>query len=203
MPVITISASYGSGGSRIGPAVADRIGAQFVDRAIPAQVAARLDVPLDEAQAHDERAAAGLMGLLARVPNLSGVVVPEPEHPLFQRETERLIREAADHGDVVVLGRAGALVLADHPGAVHVRLRGPEPARLRQAMELEGVSRDEAARRMRDADRARDAYVRHFYGADARSCEHYHLVIDSTAIGLDASVDLIVAAARAREHAPA
>lgn len=203
MPVITISASYGSGGSRVGPAVAERIGGHFVDRAIPAEVAARLEVPLAEAHAHDDRASSGLMGLLARVPNLSGVVLPEPENPLFQRETERLIREAAGHGNVVVLGRAGALVLADHPGALHVRLHGPERARLRQAIAIEGIDAEEAARRMRDVDRAREGYVRHFYGADSRSCEHYHLVLDSTAIDLDACAELIVAAAAARERAPA
>ncbi|MGZ6643417.1 MAG: cytidylate kinase family protein, partial [Solirubrobacteraceae bacterium] len=103
MPVVTISASYGAGGSRIGPAVADRLGSRFVDRAIPVEVAARLDVDVDEARAHDGRAAAGLIGLLARMPNLSGVVRPEVENPLVQRETERLINEAADDGKVVVL----------------------------------------------------------------------------------------------------
>ncbi|MDP9345919.1 MAG: cytidylate kinase-like family protein [Actinomycetota bacterium] len=198
MPVITISASYGAGGSRIGPAVAERVGGHFVDRAIPAEVAARLEVPVAEARAHDDRASGGLLGILARVPNLSGVVLPEPENPLFQRETERLIREAAAHGDVVVLGRAGALVLADHPGALHVRLDGPVDARMRQAMQVEGVDRPEAKRRMRETDRARHAYVRHFYGVDARDCAHYHLVIDSTALTLDACVELIVAGAMGR-----
>lgn len=132
------------------------------------------------------------------MPNLSGVVLPEPENPHFQRETERLIREAAGHGNVVVLGRAGALVLADHLGALHVRLDGPEDARLRQAMGVEGVDRAEAKTRMREADRARNAYVRHFYSADARDCAHYHLVLDSTALALDVCVELIVAAARGR-----
>lgn len=201
MPVTTISASYGAGGSLIGPAVAERLGSHFVDRAIPAEVAARLQVPVDEAHAHDDRGAAGIFALLARVPNITGVVLPEPENPRFQRETERLIREAAGHGDVVVLGRAGAIVLAEHPGALHVRLDGPEDARVRQAMRIEAVDRGEAKRRLRETDRARHAYVKHFYGADARSAEHYHLVLDSTALPFDACVELIVAAAAARGRA--
>jgi cytidylate kinase len=44
-------------------------------------------------------------------------------------------------------------------------------------------------------DRARDAYVRHFYGADPRDTSQFNLVIDSTAISLDACVDIIVRAA--------
>ena len=201
MPVVTISAAYGTGGSRIGPAVAERLNCHFVDRAIPVEVAARLDVDVDEARAHDGRASGGLVGMLARMPNLSGVVLPEVENPLFQRETERLIHEAADYGKVVVLGRAGAMVLRDHPGALHVRLDGSEDARLRQAMEIEDVDRREAAKRMKEADAARAAYVRQFYNCDARSPRHYHLVLDTPALGIDTSVELIVAAAGARERA--
>ncbi|MDQ1397927.1 MAG: hypothetical protein QOG64_3186, partial [Acidimicrobiaceae bacterium] len=53
--VVTISAPYGAGGSIIGPAVAKRLGVPFIDRAIPASVAASLSVPLETVLAHDER----------------------------------------------------------------------------------------------------------------------------------------------------
>ena len=63
-----------------------------------------------------------------------------------------------------------------------MRLDGPPERRVAQAMELEGLSRDDAERLRRDGDRAREAYVRHFYGCDARDPALYHLVIDSTAL---------------------
>ena len=40
MTLVTLSASYGAGGSRIGPELADKLGVPFVDRAIPVTVAA-------------------------------------------------------------------------------------------------------------------------------------------------------------------
>ena len=49
MGVVTLSASYGAGGSEIGPAVAAALGLPFVDRAVPVEVARKLDVPRDEA----------------------------------------------------------------------------------------------------------------------------------------------------------
>ena len=70
--------------------------------------------------------------------------------------------------------------------------------RLAQAMELEGVDRETAERHMRETDRAREAYVQQFYGVDARDAALYHLVIDSTALALDACVELIALAAAAR-----
>ena len=75
--VVTISASYGAGGSWIGPQVAERLGWPFIDRAIPVQVAERMGVPVEHAQVHDEAAAPRFTRLLARLPNTSGVVVPE------------------------------------------------------------------------------------------------------------------------------
>ena len=45
---------------------------------------------------------------------------------------------------------------------------------------------------------ALDAYVRHFYGAEPDDPRLYHLVVDSTALGLDACVELIALAAGAR-----
>ena len=76
--VVTISASYGAGGSWVGPQVAEQLGWRFIDRAIPVQVAERLDVPVEHAHVHDEAAAPRFTRLLARLPNTSGVVVPEP-----------------------------------------------------------------------------------------------------------------------------
>jgi cytidylate kinase len=98
----------------------------------------------------------------------------------------------------VILGRAGAVVLAGEPRALHVRLIGPEAARIEQGMRVEGVDRATAERHLEESDRARRAYVQHFYRADPADPSHYHLVIDSTAIALDDCTELIVRAARAR-----
>ena len=196
--IVTISASYGAGGSWVGPEVADRLGCRFVDRAIPVQVAERLDVPVEHAAVHDEAAAPRFTRLLARLPNTSGVVVPEATAPEFCRETERLLVEAADAGDVVVLGRAGAIVLRDRPHALHVRLDGPVQARVFQAMRVEEIDEDEARHRQKSSDRARMDYVKHFYRADPRDPCHYHLVLNSTAVSLPTCVELIVTAARAQ-----
>jgi hypothetical protein len=197
---VTLSASFGAGGSRVGPAVAERLGVELLDRAIPTRVAERLAVPLDDALAHDESlgdAIGRLASSFALLPELAGAMIQAGvlAGEDYRRETERIILEHADAGEVV-LGRGGAIVLRDHPEALHVRLDGPQERRIAQAMELEGLARSDAERLRRESDRAREAYVRHFYGADARDPSLYHLVIDSTALPLETVVDVIVAAAR-------
>src|SRR4051794_41701832 len=42
MPLVTVSASYGAGGSEVAPAVAERLGVRFVDRVVSPETAHRL-----------------------------------------------------------------------------------------------------------------------------------------------------------------
>jgi hypothetical protein len=204
MTVVTLSASYGAGGSQIGPRLADRLGVAFLDRVIPTTVAERLAVPLDDALAHDDAVRSVLERLLMRfapaAQAFSGTATPPElvDERSFLKATEEVIREHAAAGSGVILGRAAAVVLRDAPGALHVRLDGPAERRLAQAITLEGVDRDTAARHMRETDRAREAYVQQFYGVDARDATLYHLVIDSTALALDACVELIALATAVR-----
>jgi hypothetical protein len=199
-PLVTLSASYGAGGSQVGPALAERLGVEFLDRAIPAQVAERLAVSLDAALAHDESlgdAIGRFVSSFAMLPELASAMaqagVPAGED--YRAHTEAVIREHAAQG-AVVLGRAGALVLRDRPGALHVRLDGPADRRVERMMDQQGLERPEAERLRKDADRAREAYVRHFYGADARDPAHYHMVIDSTRLPVGCVVESIAAALR-------
>jgi cytidylate kinase len=196
-PLVTISASYGAGGSRVAPALAARLGVELLDRAIPVRVAESLAVPLDDALAHDESlgdAIGRLASSFALLPELAGALAQAGvlAGEDYRIETERIIREHSADG-AVVLGRGGAIVLREDPRALHVRLDGDPEARVRQAMATQGIDRETAERDRRDSDRAREAYVRHFYGVDARDPALYHLVIDSTALELDTVVELIVA----------
>jgi hypothetical protein len=201
MTLITISASYGAGGSEIGPQLAGRLGVPFLDRNIPVVVAERLAVPLAEALARDQSVRSVLDRLLAGFAG-AGVgygipaVVPAVAEKSYVQATEEVIHEYAADGAAVILGRAGSVVLRGDPRALHVRLDGPTERRLAQAMRIEDLDRETAERRMRETDRARDAYVRQFYNTDVHDSHLYQVMIDSTAIAFDACVELIDLAAR-------
>ncbi len=204
MGVVTVSASYGAGGADIAPAVAARLGLPFHDRAIPVQVASRLGVPVEEAEANDETVVRGLWRLVASLgtmPDPVGGVLPTstlPDERSYREQTERVLGEIAAGAGGVVLGRAAAMVLGDRPDVLHVRLDGRRERRLAAAVAHSGRPEKEVARLMATNDRAREAYVRQFYRCDPAAAEHYHLVVDSTRLPHEAVVDLVVLAARAR-----
>jgi cytidylate kinase len=117
-----------------------------------------------------------------------------------REQIEREIRELAAGGEGVILGRGAAVILHDDERALHVLLDGPREARVRQAMEIEGLERAAAERRLDRVDRFRHAYVETVYGVDLHEPGICHLVLDSTAIPLEDCVELIAAAAAARRR---
>jgi len=203
MALVTISSAYGALGGEVGPAVAQALEVPFLDRAIPTEVAEQLAVPLAEAQTRDEALSGFFERLLGTFVMMGGMyggailpVADIPDEAAFLAATEQIIRRHASSGAGVILGRAGMLVLADHPHVVRVRLSGPVDARVEQAARRYGLELDEARRQQRENDGARAAWVQRFYARDVTDPSLYDLVINATKLGLEDCVELIVAAAR-------
>ncbi len=204
MGTITIAATYGAGGSIIGPAVAERLSVPFVDRAIPTAIVKQIHEPLVSALADDSTASSRVgrifnhvlssAGLFAGVPFDARQLGVAPE----VAQTEVAIRAVADTSGAVILGRAAVFVLKERTDVFHVRLDGDVEARRRAAMEHEHLDYKAAAKMQQDTDQARRAYIAHFYPRCGNwdDPRHYHMVLDSTAISLGACVDLIVRGAQ-------
>jgi cytidylate kinase len=207
MTLVALSAAYGAGGSQIGPALADRLDVPFLDRAIPLEVAARLEVGADAASAHDDRVGGGWWERLLRgfIAGDTGAPTPVPADAMssddFRRATEEVLLSPAAGGAGVILGRAAVLVLREDPRVLRVRLDGPPERRLRQAMELGGLDREAAERALRRTDGAHAEYVRRFYGARLDDLSLYHVVLDATAVDFGTCVDAL--ATLAASHAAA
>jgi chloramphenicol 3-O-phosphotransferase len=201
LAVITISSAYGALGSEVGRGVAAALDLPFLDRAIPAAVAKKLAVPLEEAEGRDEALAGFFERLLSSFVTMGSVygsAVPPievPDEATFRAATEQTILDHARSGAAVILGRASMIVLADHPHVLRVRLSGPLEARIAQAVARYGLKLEEARRQEREIDGTRAAWVRRLYGRDVTDPALYDLSINATRLGVDECVALIVTAA--------
>jgi cytidylate kinase len=200
---VTISATYGAGGSVIAPRLAERLALPFVDRFISVDVAH--EVAASRESLHDEERTttptSRLLLYLARLPSVLGTPIPDLEdldrEERLRRDTEAMLDKLASTTGGVVLGRAAVIVLAERPNVLHVRLHGTPERRLRRAAGIEGIDEATARQRQAETDRARAAYVRRLYGRDAADISLYHVVLDSTLLSIDACVDTVAAAATA------
>jgi hypothetical protein len=146
------------------------------------------------------------LSYFARAATVGAVIGPDPD---LQDDDEIRAKAQADltpilaGGPGVVLGRAGAVVLASRPRAYHVRLDGPVARRVAWAAPFEHLDLDGAKRRQSETDRARTSFVKRLYRRDPADPSLYHLALDPTVIGVDAAVEVIKTAAAAFFARPA
>ena len=204
MAIITISSSFGTGGSVVAKETADSLGWRLLNRAITVEVATQLAMPLEVVEAHDERVETGWRRLVETFATFGSGQSPETSTSppalnaladglRLRSATEAFLRDAAKQ-DVVIVGRGAAIVLRNAERVLHVRLDGPRERRLRQGAEALHMSLSMAETVLEQTDSARAAYIREIYGRDWRDPSLYHLNIDSTALSIRACVKLILTA---------
>jgi len=196
---ITISSSYGANGDGIGREVAQRLGLQFFDRAIPVAVARELAIEPDEAIAKDWKAPGRMERVLSAMMTGStqfGLLDAQAEitsNPdVFRQATELVIRQIADGDGGVILGRASMVVLRGRPDVLCVRLDGPTEARISRVVQRGNADEATARREQKVTDDAREAYGRTFYRVTQNDATLYHVILDSTVLSHEACVDVVL-----------
>jgi cytidylate kinase len=198
-PVVTLFESYGSGASYIGPRVARGLGVPFHEQAFSSQ-------QIEDAA--ERRQSEGVLSRFFGTVGGSYAGLEGPSVAMAQRddyelvlENTRIVHEEAAQGGVIV-GRNGAFILADWPGALHVKLDGPLAQRIERAARESGIDIQQAAKRQKREDQVRADISLEFYRWDPRATDRYDLVVNTGTMDLDVCVEIIVAAARIKAQAP-
>jgi len=214
MPVITIGRQFGAGGTSVGEMLARKLHADLLESRIIDEVAHRLQLPKEEVEAEDEQPGSLLARLLVALGSASTEPLVPPEaaawqppntDPAFDTRkavleiTQHVIQEAARAGNVVIVGRGGAYILRDFPGALHVFLRAAEAVRVKAIMaRFDITSEEEARRRLKRTDENWTAYIKQVYGHDRNLAGHYDMVLDTGRLGYETTVDAIIVALKGR-----
>jgi cytidylate kinase len=195
--------------------LATELKADFLDSQIIDEVARRLQLPKEEVEAEDEQPGSLLARLLVAlgsasteplIPAEAAAWTPPNAAPTFDTRkavlqiTQHVIQEAARAGNVVIVGRGGAYILSQSPGALHVFLRAAEAVRVKALMERFKIqSEDEARKRLKQTDENWTSYIKQVYGHDRNHPAHYDMVLDTGRLGYEATVDSILAALKTRQ----
>ncbi len=215
MPVITIGRQFGAGGHTVAEMLARELHSEILDSRIIDEAAHRLQLPKEEVEAEDEQPGSLLARILLALGSASTEPLIPPEAtawtppnaaPTFDTRkavlaiTQHVIEEAARSGNVVIVGRGGAYILRDFPGALHVFLRAAQAVRVKTIMARFNIaSEEEARRRLKQTDENWTSYIKQVYGHDRNLAEHYDLVLDTGRLGYDATVEAILAALKTRQ----
>ncbi len=214
MAVITFSRQLGSGGDEIAKCVCETLGYQYFDKRMLVAVASRGYRGAEQIRDYHEDNYKGRSFIdrvrgwrpppisrsgpalsLARAKAASG---PISEHMLVWL-VDSAVRTAYEKGRLVILGRAGQVILMDKPGVLHVRVEAPIEQRVACVADQQKISRDAARVVVTERDRSAADYLRRFYGANWADPLLYHLIINTGRWDIRTAAALVEYAA---EHLP-
>lgn len=204
--IVTVSRMFGSGGSEVAARVADRLGWTLFDNAVVDSVAERLGMSAAEVSSIEER----VPSLSERIAASMRLSTPEYVVPIADASltdtaemrvvdmTKRVMEEAVQRGNAVLVGRGAQVMLGDREDALHVFCYASPEALVHYAIAHRRLDPATAAQEVEKRNRQREQYVRRNWGRDWRRVENYHLCVDTGRLGTGPAADLVVAAARAR-----
>ena len=178
MAVITISRQSGSGGEEVARQIAGRLGYRLVERELINQAALRAGAPEVALAMIDEL-------------NLFGLSLTGEDCRAYLAAVKTVMEELAAAGNVVIVGRAGQVILADEPQSLHILILAPIELRAEHLARQCDISAKAALERVKSSDRHRRIYLRRFYDIRWDDPSQYDLVLNMTRITPESAVDLI------------
>ncbi|MGD1277695.1 MAG: cytidylate kinase-like family protein [Tepidisphaeraceae bacterium] len=197
-PFVTISRSAGAGGKQLAEALVDRLTAMDPagqpwtswDRELVEKVAADHGISRDLIESITEINRTWLDRFFDDI--ATNFASSHASEFKVYRRVASTIRALAQAGHVVVVGRGGVYITRDMPGGVHVRLVAPLEQRIANIAHRMGYSHEQAARYVRDTDRAREHFCREHFLGELFAPERFSVTFNTSMLSTDQIVDCIV-----------
>lgn len=194
--LITIGREYGSGGSDIGKALAEKLGIPFYDKEILSLAAQESGICEALFENHDEKPVPSYLFSLTRgmndiaQPSLMGEM--PLNHRIFMAQF-KAITQVASRGPCVIVGRCADYVLKDQPRLTSIFLYADLAARIERTMRKQNIGRDAAKELVHKRDKQRQGYYNFFADGNWGHRSNYHLMFNTTGLTPQAAADAIIA----------
>ncbi|MGN1030778.1 MAG: AAA family ATPase [Butyricicoccaceae bacterium] len=186
--IVTVSREFGSGGRTIAKKLAERTGWAYYDNEIITKIAQESGFAETFVKEHGEYAGSN-NSLLYSLNNWNNGGVDDKLYTL----QHNLIRSLAEQGPCIIVGRCADYILKDRTDCLNTFIHADLEFR---ADRITRIYRDEHVgelpeKRLRDKNKRRAAYYRHYTGRQWGQAQNYHLCLNSGMLGLERCVGMI------------
>lgn len=194
--VLTIEREYGSGGAEIAKGMAERLNWKLWDQLLTNEIARLMECDCRVVEEREEKRDPlfhRLMMAFMRGSHEGSLNAPRlklADAECIREVTESVVKEAAESGKCVIVGRGSAYYLQTRTDAYHVFVYAPLNERVRR-LRAEGKSAKESVHLAETVDRDRAAFIRQYFGVEWPDRHRFNLMINSS-IGEDAVVETIL-----------
>jgi cytidylate kinase len=173
----------------------------YADREIIGQAAKKLSVLEEDLESRDEKISSFWQSYFESLAFITPFAAPHEHMPhqifaptdreLFKIQTE-IIERIAKERSAVIVGRCGSHILCEHPNHVSIFLHGDITFRKGRIQKQFNISEEVAGKMIIQSDKERAHYNHTFTGKEWTDARQHDLSIDTSKIGVDKSIELIL-----------
>lgn len=182
--VILIGRQFGSGGHDIGKALAEKLGYAFYDQEIIEMTAGTTGYTPEFIQKNEEMMTSSfLYDLVNQMYMYAQADEEAPKDKIYEAES-KVVKELAEKGNCVIVGRCSDYVLRDNRNCLRVFFSAPMENRMKRVMERRHLSEKDARQKIQKEDKWRADNYRYYTGRIWGAAGNFDLTVNA-ALGED------------------
>ena len=195
--IVTIARQYGSGGHEVGEIVARENNLVFHDKSLIELAAQKSGIDMELLKKADEDVtpsflysiAVGNYSVYPLAINMSPYEMPINDK-LFNLQAD-IIKEEAEKGPSVFVGRCADYILNDFKKVIKVYIYADISTRAKRIAQIENVSESDARVLIYKNDKKRANYYNYYTSLKWGKSDNYNLMIDTGAVGTQGAAQII------------
>lgn len=196
--IITIGRQAGSGGREIGERLAQYFNIPYFDKELLTRAAKESGYCEEMIQLHDEKPTNSFLYNLVMDTysfgyNASTFVDMPISHKIFLAQFDT-VKKIASEGPCVIVGRCADYALNDYDNVIKLFIYADEKDRIDRVMKSHDLSLKESKDIIAKTDKQRQSYYNYYSSKKWGKAESYDLCINSSLLGIEGTVKLIVQA---------
>ena len=193
--IVTISRQYGSGGRYIGENLAKAMGVPCYDEKLIDMVAKESGFAQSFVAEKGERMTGSLLFNIASSLSFANNVFSTNNGVTLQDEIyftqNRIIKELADKGPCVIVGRCADYILREREDCLNVFIFADNESKIERAEKYFNITREEAPAVLKKKDKARANHDKYYTDQEWGMASNYDLCLNSGLIGIEGCVKAI------------
>lgn len=195
--IVTICREFCSGGKEVGSKLANKLGCECYDKKLISLAAKESGFKETLFEDVDEKPTNSFLYSIAMgTPSTTGLFFQNNDFltndKLFGIQSE-VIKKIASEKSAVIVGRCSDYILRDEKNLIKVYLRADEEFKIKRLLETnKDLDQKHAQNLLHKTDKKRGHYYSYYTGRDWNTASNYDLVINTSKVGIDNAVDLIL-----------
>jgi len=196
--IITIGRQFGSAGREIGQKVAAYFDIPCYDKELLSRAAKESGYCEEMIETHDERPTNSFLYNLVMDTysfgyNASSFMDMPISHKIFLAQFDT-IKKMASEGPCVMVGRCADYALSDYDNCINLFIYGNEDKKVKRIMEKYNLTESKAKDMIIKKDKQRQSYYNYYSSKKWGRADSYDLCINSSLLGIEGTVKLIIQA---------